>query len=348
MIQTIGEGTPARHFVFFVSFVVQWQAMRRTWLLLGALTILVGCAAPQPTASPLRLPTRVSPSPTPTAISAMRHYREGVAHRAAGDEEGALEAFSRAIEADPTFVPAYVERGALYLALGEPRAALADAQAAVALDPDNGAAYALLGEVLRLGFGDPRQALEAYSRAVWADPSLAGPLFPARWRAAMAAGRADQMVILAREYERLHPGDPMAAYYRARALTALGSPRGAIEVLVEALEEGGPAALWFALGEAYAADGAWPQAVVCYEQARALVEGGDRSLHQVSDTPLADLSGGLGVAYFHVGRCTDAQTLLEYALAVGPERPEYHTLIGQAMICQTPTPTPTPYPWLRP
>lgn len=273
---------------------------------------------------------------------------EGARRRQEGDLAGAVEAFSRAIEADPLLGPAYVARGVLYLTLGDPKAALADAQAAVALDPRNAQAHALLGEVLRVGFNDPSQALEAYGRAVRLDESLRAPLFPARWQAAKAARNAGQMVRLALEYEKMYPEDPLGAYYRGKALIALGVPRAAIELLVDRLREGGPAAVWFALAEAYAADGAWPQAVVCYEQARGLMEGGDRSLHQVSDTPLADLFGGLGEAYFHVGRCTDAQAMLEYALNAGPDWPEYHTLIGQAMICQTPTPTPTPYPWLRP
>ncbi|HIQ02753.1 MAG TPA: tetratricopeptide repeat protein, partial [Anaerolineales bacterium] len=294
-------------------------------------------------------PTPNPPTPTLTrSEAAVRAYETGLARRTAGDSGGALEAFSQTLAIDPSFAPAYAARGSLHLALGNQEAALADAQAALVANPEDGAAYALLGEVLRLGFDDPAQALEAYERAVQLDPALRDLLFPARWRAAAAAGRANRMVALANEYLNTHPGDPLAAYYLGRALIALGNPRAAIRTLVEALEEGGPAAVWFALGEAYGADGAWSNARVCYEQARALAEAGDPSLTLVSDTPVADLFAGLGAAYVHVGECVSAQVMLEHALAVGPDRPELHTLIGQAMICQTPTPTPTPYPWLNP
>lgn len=312
--------------------------MRASLLGLVLLLLVAGCAAPQPTLSPHPPAASPSPQPTPVPLGPEVYYRAGLDRRAVGDMEDALLAFSQAIQVDPTFVPARLQRGAIYLAMGEAEAALADAQMAVAADPANGEAYALLGEVFRLGFGDYQRALDAYEQAVRLDPSLADPLFPARWQAAVAGGRVERMLALARAYRRRYPDDPMAAYYRARALLALGVPRSAISVLVAALEEGGPAVLWLALGDAYVADGAWPQALVCYEQAQKLIERGDRSLYLFSEDPVADLLGRLGIVYLYTGRCAEAQDLLEQAMSRGPDRPEYHTLIGQAMICQMPTP----------
>lgn len=321
-------------------------SLGRLLLLAAAVAALAGCAAPQPTASPLRLPTRVPVSPAPTAIDILARYQAGVAHRAAGDTAAAMDALSQTLALDPTFAAAYVQRGALYLAEGEIAAALADAQAAVAADPEDAVAHFLLGEVLRLGYNAPQQALEAYDRAVQLDPALSEPSFQARWLAAVAAGQASHMVGLANEYADARPDDPLAALYRGRALTALGTPSAAVRTLVAALEDGGPAALWFALGDAYAATGAWSYALVCYEQARTLWEMGDRSLGLVSDTAIADLAVGLGAAYLYTGECTSARLMLEHALALGLDQPEAHTLLGQAMICLTPTPTPTPFPWL--
>jgi tetratricopeptide (TPR) repeat protein len=278
----------------------------------------------------------------------LRAYEAGLAHRAAGETEQALEALSEALALDPTFAPAALERGELYFTLGEPEAALTDAQAAIAADPENGAAYALLGEVLRVGFADPRHALGAYERAVELDPELAEPTFPARWRAAVDAGQPNQMILLANEYNRAHPDDPLELFYRGTALVALGDPRAAIRTLVQQLDEEGPAAAWFALGEAYGAERSWANARICYEQTLSLFGEGDRSLHLVHDDPGPLLSARLGAAYVHTGECASGQMLLEHALALGAEQPDIHTLIGQAMICQTPTPTPTPYPWLNP
>jgi tetratricopeptide (TPR) repeat protein len=299
------------------------------WALLLA---LVGCTAgPSPTAVS-SLPTLPPPTATPGPAVL---YDQGLACQQAGDWECARTAFSRTLELDPGFAPAYRARAAVHLALGDGPAALRDAQMAIALAPEDAGAHALLGEVLRRAFNDPVQALDAYGAAVKRDPSLAPVLFLARWECAVAAARSDRMAELAMEYARLHPEDPMRMYYRGRALLAQGLPRVAIRVVGESIErEGGPAAVWFVLGEAYAADGAWREAVICYEQARALMEAGDSSLGVVSGNPAATLAFALGTAYLHAGRCADAEAAFRHARALNPDLPDLPTRIGQAMICQ--------------
>lgn len=303
---------------------------RHLFLLILLLT-LTGCTvAPSPAAV---LPSP-APSPTPTPGPAVL-YDHGLACQQAGDWECARAAFTRALELDPDFAPAHRARAAVHLALGDGPAALQDAQTAIMLAPEDAGAYALLGEVLRRGFNDPLQALDAYDAAVRRDPSLAPALFLARWECAVAAARSDRMAELAAEYARLHPDDPMRMYYRGRALLAQGLPQVAVRVVGETIEqEGGPAALWFILGEAYAAGEAWREAVICYEQARALMAAGDSSLGAVSGNPTAALALALGTAYLHTGRCGDAEAAFWHAQASGARRPDLPTLIGQAMICQ--------------
>lgn len=319
---------------------------RRTGVLWVLALTLARCLVAGSALSPRPTPELVSivplpANPTPAANQALARYEMGLVRQRAGETEGALQAFSEALTLDPALAPAYVARGALFLGTGQPEAALADAQGAVAADPVSAIAHALLGEVLRRGFADPLQALEAYRRAVELDSDLAPALFPARWEAAVNSGQADRMLALSREYRAAHPDSPLAAYYRARALLALGVPRAAIRTLVGAMSQGGPAALWFVLGEAYRAEEAWPQARTCFEQAQTLVEAGDLSLSQVSLTPQADLLVALGTAYLYTGTCQDAERLLEQALSLGIDGPGVQTLIGQALICQLPAPTPT-------
>lgn len=292
---------------------------------------LAGCTvAPSPTAVSPPLAPSPTPTPGPTVL-----YEQGLACQQAGDWECARTAFSRTLGLDPGFTPAYRARAAVHLALGDGPAALQDAQTAIMLAPEDAGAYVLMGEVLRRAFNDPLQALDAYDAAVRRDPALAPALFPARWECAVAAARSDRMAELAAEYARLHPDDPMRMYYRGRALLAQGLPQVAIRVLGETIEqEGGPAALWFVLGEAYAAEKAWREAVICYEQARALMGAGDSSLGVVSGNPAADLALALGTAYLYAGRCGDAEAAFRYARALGLNRPDLPTLIGQAMICQ--------------
>ncbi len=85
---------------------------RRALFLLAvgmAVAMLTGCASPSPTASPLRLPTRIPLTSTPDRPEmARRAYQEGAALQATGDMEGAVEAFSRALALDPTLYSAAV------------------------------------------------------------------------------------------------------------------------------------------------------------------------------------------------------------------------------------------------
>ncbi len=295
------------------------------------LLVLIGCTvAPSPAA----VSPQPAPPPTPTPGPAVL-YEQGLARQQVGDWTGARAIFSRALELDPGFAPAYRARAAVYLALGDGPAALQDAQKAIMLAPEDPGAYALLGEVLRRAFHDPLQALDAYDAAIRRDPSLSPALFLARWECAVAAARSDRMAELAAEYARLHPNDPLRMYYRGRALLAQGLPRVAIRVLGETIEqEGSPAALWFVLGEAYAAERAWREAVICYEQARALMEAGDSSLGVVSGNPAAALALALGTAYLYTGRCGDAEAAFRYARALNSPQPDLPTLLGQAMICR--------------
>ena len=318
-----------------------------TGLLIGGL--LTACASPPATPTPQRLPTRAAtptsiPTPTPFPIGAQSYYEEGLARQEAGDTTGAWQSFTWAIQLSPDFAPAYVARGSVYLARGALNSALADADAALETDPASAPAYALRGETLRL-LGQARPAMKALDRALALDPTLREETFRSRWLVARAAHDTIRLLSLSREYAGDHPDDPLLHYYRGWALVELDAPRMAINVLIGGIEETDqqPALLWFALGQAYAEDGDWGEAVTSFEAARALVQAGDTSLIVHSDRPIADLFGALGQAYLGAGRCVDAETMLEYAISVGAAASEYTTALRESRVCQTPTPTATPY-----
>ncbi len=335
--------------------------MRRLVLLLLLVVVvvvmlmtLVGCAVPDPTASPLRLPTRaVIPTPTPAptsfSIGAQTYYEEGLGCQETGDADGALQSFTWAIQLAPDFAPAYVARGTVHLAQGELRLALADADGALEADPASAPAYALRGETQRL-LDRAHPALEAFDQALALDPDLKAETFRSRWLTARAARDASRMLALSREYAAAHPDDPLRHYYHGWALIELGTPGVAINTLVEGIEATSdpPALLWFALGRAYAENGSWQEAVTSFEAARALVQAGDTSLAIHSDRPIADLFGALGRAYLGADRCVDAEMMLEYALSVGAPASEYAAALREARLCQTPTPSATPYPTVTP
>jgi len=321
-------------------------------ILLCFLSLLLAACAP-PIATPERLPTRaitpVPPTPTPFPISAQNYYEEGLARQEAGDTEGAVQSFTWAIQLSPDFALAYVARGTAYLAQGKLHRSLADADTALEADPASAAAYALRGETLRL-LGRARPALEAFDQALALDPTLKAETFRSRWLAARTAHYASRLLALSREYTDFHPGDPLRHYYRGWALIELGTPGVAIDTLVEGIEAtpDPPALLWFTLGQAYVANHSWQEATTSLETARTLVQAGDTSLAIHSDQPIADLFGALGRAYLGAGRCVDAETVLEYAIAVGAPASEYAAALEEARLCQTPTPTATPYPTVTP
>ena len=320
--------------------------MRSTFYLL--LLLLAACASP--TTAPERLPTRAAtPAPTPLSISAQTYYEEGLTCQEAGDAEGALQSFTWAIQLSPDFAPAYAARSALYLAQGEIRLALADADSALEADPVNASAHALRGEVLRLR-GRPRSALEAFDMALTLDPALGPDIFRSRWLAARAVHEGRRLLLLSGEYADSHPQGPLRYYYSGWALIELDNPGAAINTLIRRIESTPepPAALWFALGQAYAANRSWPEAVTSFEAVRVLVQTGDTSLSVHSDQPVAALFGALGRAYLGAGRCVDAEAMLEYALDVGAPAAEYAAVLEEARVCQTPTPTITPYPTTTP
>jgi len=321
-------------------------------LLLAISVVLVGCTAPDPAASSLRLPTRIprtptpipTVTPTPFSIAAQTYYEEGGTRQEADDLEGALQSFTWAIQRAPDFAPAYVARGTVYLAQGQLPQAVADADAALETDLTNAAAYALRGEALR-ALGMTRLALEAFEQAVGLDPDLEAETFRSRWLAARNEHDAVRLLKLSSEYADIRPDDPLRYYYRGWAFVELGSGSAAVKILVDGIgSTPEPSALlWFALGQAYAAAGDWQNAVTALEATRVLVQAGDASLALHTDQPVVDLFDALGRAYLGAGRCVDAETMLAYAIDIGAPAWEYDALLREARLCQTPTPKPTPY-----
>jgi tetratricopeptide (TPR) repeat protein len=324
--------------------------------LLVALVLFAGCTTPD-SVPPQRLPTRAprtptpppTVTPTPFAITARAYYQQGIARQEAGDVEGALQSFTWAIQRDPDLAPAYVARGTIYLALGELHQALSDADAALEADPNSASAYALRGEVLRLR-GMPGLSQTAFAQALELDADLKAETFRSRWLAAREGDDATRLLALGAEYADTYPNDPLRHYYRGWAFTELGYATVAVKILAQGIETtpDPPALLWFALGQAYAASGAWPEAVTALEVARMLVQTGDVSLHLHTDQPVATLFSALGRAYLGAGRCADAEAMLTYAIDVGAPASEHTRDLRQARICQTPTPTLTPAPTLTP
>lgn len=307
--------------------------------------LLTACASAGRTATPTtaaeRLPTRL-PTPTPTAtplaLSAEDYFQHGLEHRRLGNPNRARRCFTWAIQVDPRFAPAYVSRGALYLAKDDLDRALQDAEAALEIER-SAEAFRLQGEVLRT-MGQYERALLAFDQALTRESDLTGDTFPSRWRAAQALEDVDRLAALGAEYAAAHPEDPLRHYYQAWGGFESQAYEDVIERLVAGLREAShqPAVLWYLLGRAYAGIDAWAEAVTSLETARALVEAGDATMAAHTEQPVGDLFVALGRAYLGAGRCADAETMLAHGLSAGASMSEHLDALEEARICQTPTP----------
>ena len=88
----------------------------------------------------------------------------GVLAEQLGDSALASQSFAAARSASNDEASFYVERGFGYLEVRNPQKALEDGLQAVALKPEDGRAWMLVGTA-REGVGDPAGALDAYTQA---------------------------------------------------------------------------------------------------------------------------------------------------------------------------------------
>ena len=101
--------------------------------------------------------------------SADRYYEEGRDALSAGDYDGAISAFDRAIRRDPEDSFAYLKRGMAHAALEEDKEALADFGKVIALDPKNARAY-LFRAFVHLHMKDPARAAADCTEAIRVRP----------------------------------------------------------------------------------------------------------------------------------------------------------------------------------
>jgi hypothetical protein len=325
--------------------------MRAGRLLVLVCLLLTACASSAPTSTTpeggARLPTRrppATPTATPFALSAKAYYQRGVEQQRMGDVDGARQHFTWAIQMDPEFAPAYVSRGSLHLAEGDPDRALADADTALEIQP-TARAHLLRAEALRT-MARYARAWRAYEEALTRDPGLRDDTFPSRWAVAQAVEDEGHLSELAAEYAAAHPDDPLRHYYGAWVSLQSGAYEETLTMLVTAMGDSGdpPALLWYALGRAYMGIEAWQEAITSLEVARGLVAEGDNSLVIHTGQPAAELFVALGRAYLGAGRCADAEATLAHGMALGAPKAENMAALQQARSCPTPTPPPTPTP----
>ncbi len=146
-------------------------------------------------------------------------FAKGVAQQAQGNDDGAIQAWTKALGLRPEFVPAISGVGAILLARGEFDAAIDRFEDALRLQPDFADAHYNIGLAL-LGAGQRDKALVAVERAATLapnDPAIVVQLADMY----IAAGKHAEAVKLAERVVAASPQDPVAKVVLGNALVKL-------------------------------------------------------------------------------------------------------------------------------
>jgi len=161
------------------------------------------------------------------------YSNRGLAWSRRADFEGAIADFTAALRIDPRYVDALLNRGAALCGRGDLRGALADADEALRLSPRSSRARLGRGNVL-VRQGDADAAIVEFDTALRLDPRYAEVLV-SRGAARHARGEFDAAIADYDEALRHRPRDAAAVTNRGAARYAQGRLDAAVEDYDEAL-----------------------------------------------------------------------------------------------------------------
>jgi tetratricopeptide (TPR) repeat protein len=178
----------------------------------------------------------------------------------------ALKWLTKAIELDPAYGLAYMNRGAILGGIGKHDLAIADLTKAIELMPANAMAYNNRG-VVYTQKGDARSALADYAKAIALDGAYAAPLSN-RSVIYTGAGKAADAVADCTAAIEINPRYASAYYNRGNARMAAKAYDAAMKDYDAALEiRPGYADCWYAKGNALVGKGNLPAALKAYDAA---------------------------------------------------------------------------------
>lgn len=138
-----------------------------------------------------------------------------IAWRAQGKTETFRQRLDAALQLQPEFAPALIERARLKAADRDFKAALAELDQLVAREPKNAEAIKLRGDVLIYGLGERDAALAAYRAAVEAAPRYLDA-HSALVRMLVAQGQNDEAAVALEKLAAFAPSHPVTLYLQAQ------------------------------------------------------------------------------------------------------------------------------------
>ena len=159
-------------------------------------------------------------------------YVQGKNQHLRGDLQGAIATYTRVIEMDSSFAPAYKSRGLAYFDAGDKQRAIADYNQALNLSPDDAEAYNNRGNALA-SLGDHQRAIADYDEAIRLSPRYA-EAYNNRGNARAALGDNNEAINDFNQAISLDPRYAIAYNNRGNARAAEGDRQGARQDLQRA------------------------------------------------------------------------------------------------------------------
>lgn len=148
----------------------------------------------------------------------------GRAYAAESKTEQAIRDLTRVLELRPNDMGARLDRALAYLDGKDYRGAIADAAAAIQIDPASGHAYNLHGSAVR-ALGNPPKALEDFTRAVELDPNVDN--YYQRAETYQLIGEHRLAIADLSQVIKFEPDEAPAYFARAKSRAAIGDLAGA-------------------------------------------------------------------------------------------------------------------------
>jgi len=169
-------------------------------------------------------------------LFAAAYNGRGLSYNSMGNFTRALEDFGKALEINPLYAEVYNSRGLVHNRMSNYRAAIEDFDRAIRINPGLAAVYNNRGNA-RDDLGDHVQAIEDYSRAIEIDPGYADA-YSNRGIAYNSMGNYGRAV---EDFDRaiaINPRSAGAYYYRGKTHASLGNEAKSVEDLKAAARLG--------------------------------------------------------------------------------------------------------------
>lgn len=209
-------------------------------------------------------------------------YNLGISQRHSGNPDGAVDSYNKSLKLDPSYYPAYINRGYAYLTLEKYKEALVDYNKALEFG-DIPAAYAGRADTY-YGMGEYNKAIDDYKKATTLNPSDAHS-YCFLSLSNFEAQKYQDSIDAAQMSQQIDPtcGRQRLIETQARSFFALGNNDQALVYINKALAMGDYSLGHYYRGIIYQAAGKNQEAIQDLELFLSLIQGSESGQAEITD-----------------------------------------------------------------